>query len=111
MAMTTGAPLRQCRICQAQSAAQTVSAREMMFGTREAFAYWRCAPCGTLQIAGIPADPGRFYAASAYYSFNNSRAVPWHRNLLKRLAAASMVGHPQRYPRGYGPLARIRRGA
>jgi len=49
-----------CRICGADEVSERITAREMMFGTREAFEYFPCGSCGTLQVADIPEDLGRF---------------------------------------------------
>ena len=60
-----------CRICANAEGNRTFEAREMMYGTRETFAYFRCAGCGCLQIAEIPADLARFYPPD-YTSFKPS---------------------------------------
>jgi SAM-dependent methyltransferase len=49
-----------CRICGATEL-RRLEARELMFGTREAFDYLDCAACGCLQIAAIPDDLARHY--------------------------------------------------
>ena len=100
-----------CRICGAEEICERVTAREMMFGSREEFDYFRCASCGTLQIAEIPDDLGRSYESSVYYSFNNYTPDPLWKNLLKRWAAVGLVGNPSAYPHGNGIADRIRRGA
>ena len=84
-----------CRICGADKVSERITAREMMFGTREEFEYFCCGSCGTLQIADIPDDLGRFYASETYYSFNNRSEDPLWKNLLKRWAAVGLVGNPQ----------------
>jgi SAM-dependent methyltransferase len=73
-----------CRICGGAASAHHV-AREMMYGTREAFGYFECATCGCLQIDEIPADLVRHYP-KAYYSLvaGLPKAPSWKR----RLAAA-----------------------
>ncbi|MBW8890326.1 MAG: class I SAM-dependent methyltransferase [Fibrobacteres bacterium] len=43
----------------------------MMFGTREAFAYFECAACGCLQIAEIPENMARHYP-ERYYSYSST---------------------------------------
>ncbi|WP_259961875.1 class I SAM-dependent methyltransferase [Tsuneonella litorea] len=83
----------------------------MMFGTRERFAYFFCGDCGTFQIADFPDDMARFYSGGSYYSFNNRTRSPAWKRLLTRLAAAGMVGRPERYPAGTSIIDRIRRGA
>ena len=101
----------KCRICGSSDVAERVAVREMMFGTGEVFDYTRCGDCGTLQIAEIPDDLARHYAPGAYYSFNNAQREPRAKTWLKRVAARGMVGRPDAFPKGGGPLARIRRGA
>ncbi|MBH5323370.1 class I SAM-dependent methyltransferase [Aurantiacibacter sediminis] len=104
-------PPDACRICGAAEFDAPVLAREMMFGTREEFVYARCQSCSTLQIGQVPDDLGRFYAGSAYYSFNDRRTDPAWKRWLKRMATAGMIGRPEAYPTGSGPVDRIRRGA
>lgn len=60
-----------CRICGNTEDNRTYDVREMMFGTRETFAYFQCAKCGCLQIADIPTDMSPHYPDD-YYSFNLS---------------------------------------
>ena len=62
-------PFSPCPCCATTRVAVSWRAREMMFGTREAFDYLECAECGTLRIARIPNDLSAFYP-SAYYSFS-----------------------------------------
>lgn len=100
-----------CRICDAHEISERVTAREMMFGTREVFEYTRCGQCGTLQLVEIPADLGQYYSGESYYSFNNSAGEPRWKSWLKRWAARGMVGRPAAYPQGNGPLHRLRRAA
>ena len=59
----------QCRICAA-APAETFTAREMMFGDRDAFEYFVCSACGCVQIAEIPsaAELARHYRPDQYYS-------------------------------------------
>ena len=57
-----------CRICGSNAHRRTLTVREMMFGTREEFAYDECDGCDGLQIREIPSDLSRFYPAN-YYSF------------------------------------------
>jgi len=39
-----------CAICGENSGIEH-TLREMMFGTRDEFAYWECSACGCIQIA------------------------------------------------------------
>jgi len=57
-----------CGICGNADANRTYEAREMMFGTRQAYPYFQCASCGCLQIAEFPSDLSRHYP-SGYPSF------------------------------------------
>ncbi len=61
------APSRACRICGSHGAHPEFLVREMQFGTREEFTYFRCVKCGCLQIAEIPGDLSRHYPGD-YYS-------------------------------------------
>lgn len=56
-----------CRVCAGTHAVEWLRAREMMFGTREEFDYFRCGHCGCLQIASVPENMGDHYA-NGYYS-------------------------------------------
>lgn len=49
---------------------RVLSAREMMFGTREHFTYEECASCKTLHLLDPPSDMGRYYPADDYYSLH-----------------------------------------
>jgi len=56
----------QCRCCGHDCYADTLWAREMMYGTRERFQYDRCASCGSLQLRDVPEDLARFYLSDGY---------------------------------------------
>jgi len=58
-----------CRICGESFEMSPLQVPEMMFGTKESFTYTVCSHCGSLQIAEIPEDIGRYYSGAAYYSF------------------------------------------
>lgn len=75
-------PALRCRVCQGRSVLGRHSVREMMYGTREAFAYFQCADCLCLQIEQIPNDLARHYG-QGYYSYRRAaRPAHW----LKRWA-------------------------
>jgi SAM-dependent methyltransferase len=57
-----------CVVCEGTSGTPHIF-REMMFGTRDEFAYWECSGCGCLQIAEVPANLGVYYPDD-YYSFS-----------------------------------------
>lgn len=56
-----------CRLC-GNPTRPGLQAREMMFGSREPFAYGECTSCGCVQIAAYPADMARHYPPD-YYAF------------------------------------------
>lgn len=64
--------IRKCRICGLVSDHPTITAREMMFGTRRAFLYFQCKGCECLQISEIPENLDEFYPEN-YYSLSASR--------------------------------------
>jgi SAM-dependent methyltransferase len=64
-----------CPACRSREGFTVFGAREMMFGTREKFEYRNCVTCGSLHLATIPSDFGRFYPPD-YYSFGATRAAP-----------------------------------
>jgi SAM-dependent methyltransferase len=71
-----------CRVCGSRNRGQTLLVREMMFGTREPFAYDQCSSCESLQIAAIPNDAEMAAAYPAgYYSFRKGNSA----NILQRL--------------------------
>jgi SAM-dependent methyltransferase len=50
-----------CRVCDASGDHPRHLVREMMFGSREAFEYFECARCRSLQIVAVPSDLARHY--------------------------------------------------
>lgn len=78
-----------CRICANLEGNREHTAREMMFGTGEKFAYIECAACGTVQIAEVPEDLARHYPAN-YFSFDEGAEIDigtdWKRRLASRFA-------------------------
>jgi len=59
----------KCRICDNSKGHQTFQVREMMFGLKETFTYFKCPSCGCLQIAEFPTDMSKYYS-SGYYSYS-----------------------------------------
>lgn len=84
---------RACRICGDRSDHPQYPAREMQFGTREAFDYFECQACGCVQIDPIPEDLGRYYP-SGYFAFR-----PWTK--LSRDGFRKMVD-PRRVRHAFG---------
>jgi SAM-dependent methyltransferase len=61
-----------CRICNNSNANKTYIAREMMFGYRDEFEYFKCSNCDCLQIKEIPNNLSKYYPEH-YYSFTKPR--------------------------------------
>jgi SAM-dependent methyltransferase len=83
----------RCRICGNGESNTCFIAREMMFGTRDEFAYLECAACGCLQIIEMPADIGRYYPPD-YYSLSSRPRPGRLKHRLGRARAAQLRGHP-----------------
>lgn len=62
-----------CRICGARGDLTGYEFREMMFGTREVFAYFQCGACGCLQSVGWPEDMSGHYPADYYAHIRDER--------------------------------------
>lgn len=59
----------KCKVCGNTSDNIPYKVREMMFGTREEFNYFKCPVCGCLQMGKLPADLSKYYPDD-YYSFH-----------------------------------------
>lgn len=59
--------LYTCGVCGNDKNNVPFTAKEMMFGLRHTFDYFKCAQCGCLQIAAIPTDMNLYYPEN-YYS-------------------------------------------
>jgi SAM-dependent methyltransferase len=57
-----------CRICGNVKNNKSYTTREMMFGFRDTFEYYKCDRCGCLQIAHYPDNLSKYYPEN-YYSF------------------------------------------
>lgn len=71
-----------CKLCNSTNTDAPIVLREMMFGTRKEFEYFRCANCDTLQISQIPDDLSQYYPDN-YYSFSPKR--PSLKQRLRRM--------------------------
>lgn len=76
--------IKKCRICSNTDSNITYAAREMMFGTREVFEYFKCNECGCLQIANIPDNLGKYYPKD-YYSLNTEIKTRTHKPTARLL--------------------------
>lgn len=83
--------MTNCRICQSDQTRALVSAREMMFGRRDTFAYFECSACGCLQIESIPDDMSVHYPAE-YYSYAPAPRGGWLRFFLKAQHMRHAIG-------------------
>jgi len=93
--MTIALATDACQFC-GTSTANLVTAREMMYGTRERFTYSECAGCGCLRLLDIPADVSQYYP-SDYYSFSTPgirlHKSAFRRWLTERRNAGYLFGH------------------
>jgi 2-polyprenyl-3-methyl-5-hydroxy-6-metoxy-1,4-benzoquinol methylase len=55
-----------CPFCDSESRQQLIAEDRNRALSDERFPYWRCQSCGTVFIAEIPADLGRYYPKDAY---------------------------------------------
>lgn len=71
-----------CIICgHTHTSSEYLIVKEMMFGTRDAFPYFECSTCATVQIAKMPDDLSQYYP-KGYYSYH---ATPTLDSPLKRI--------------------------
>lgn len=56
--------LNNCRICESSKFAEVLEVKEMMFGTRKIYKYYKCSECGVLQIEEPVSDPELLYPQS-----------------------------------------------
>jgi SAM-dependent methyltransferase len=75
-----------CRVCDTYLEPK-YTFKEMMFGTREEFAYGECPNCGSIQIMEVPVDIDKHYPP--YYMSFNQPITPLKRlPFLKRLVGS-----------------------
>lgn len=91
-----------CRICGNANYNRSFTAREMMFGTREAFGYFECSGCGTIQIEQVP-DLARHYPDD-YLSLGEVDDLDLSRTLPRRMAARLAGSYLNK---GHGLLGRL----
>lgn len=73
-----------CRVCEDTDSHEVFRVREMMFGSREEFEYFKCRSCGCLQITQIPDDLSRYYPKN-YYSHQPATFVAREGYLRRKL--------------------------
>lgn len=93
----------RCRICDNQEGNVAYTAREMMLGLRQEFAYFRCAACGCLQIADFPAEMAAYYPPAYFRPERNDRlsAPAWAYTLFD--VPAIMQQMRRAFPPGAAP--------
>jgi SAM-dependent methyltransferase len=62
--------LNICKICGNEKNPEEYILKEMMFGTRDQFKYFKCSNCYCLQIKEFPQNIEKYYPPN-YYSFKN----------------------------------------
>jgi hypothetical protein len=77
-------PRHTCRICNTTDIHPIFVGREMMFGTREEFEYFKCNTCGCLQLTDIPKNLGKYYP-SDYTPHALPEATKQGRNWFTRI--------------------------
>ena len=73
----------KCRICGNESNTEEYVLKEMMFGTREEFEYFKCSNCGCLQIKSFPENIQDYYPHD-YLSFPEPNASSLKKYLMKK---------------------------
>ncbi|MDR1342869.1 MAG: class I SAM-dependent methyltransferase, partial [Prevotellaceae bacterium] len=103
----------KCKICGNAENNTPLKVREMMFGLREEFPYFRCADCGCLQIVEPPKDMEKYYDADKYYSYHmqvkTGKARDWLHRLLFFLFKCRLLPANLRYLRCFSALDIIRK--
>jgi 2-polyprenyl-3-methyl-5-hydroxy-6-metoxy-1,4-benzoquinol methylase len=95
----------QCKVCGNVVGNQPMTVREMMFGFRDEFLYFKCSACGCLQITEPPQDLAKYYPADKYYSYKMRGGSSKLKTLVKRLLTwgydSGLVPASFRYVRGF----------
>lgn len=76
-----------CRVCGESEVRAEHRVREAMFGTGEEFDYRECGACGSLSLAEIPGDLGRYYDGEDYYSFDEDFEARYRNPVKRKLRA------------------------
>jgi SAM-dependent methyltransferase len=89
MSSPASTPTPVCLACESPAAPRRFTAREMMFGLRQAFTYRECGECGSLQIEEIPANLAEYYGGGYYSLAEPRRREGW--KALRRAWARWLV--------------------
>ena len=79
----------KCNICANSHNNSIFIAKEMMFGYRDEFKYFKCAKCGCLQITEIPENLDKYY--SNYYSFNTNSKKKLRQRIMTIIYSNSIL--------------------
>jgi 2-polyprenyl-3-methyl-5-hydroxy-6-metoxy-1,4-benzoquinol methylase len=74
----------QCKVCDNTENSQVVVVREMMFGMRDEFRYFKCSSCGCLQIIEPPKDIVKYYPDELYHAHQPIESRKF-KNFVKRI--------------------------
>jgi SAM-dependent methyltransferase len=99
--------INKCRICGHDNKSELYVLREMMFGTREKFEYFKCEGCGCLQIKNFPENIQKYYPPDYFkfpsqtrsgikgYLFNKREQYLYRRNSILGKLLALTFGVPE----------------
>lgn len=82
-----------CPLCANVAGNSILHAREMMFGTHEAFDYGACASCESLWLLDVPEDLSPYYPPD-YYSYRHPKPPSTLRAYLRRAWARHHLTRP-----------------
>ena len=90
--MDTRSP--QCRVCGHVGVREWLHPREMMFGSKEQFSYFRCAYCDCLQLGEIPPNLDKYYP-NDYYAYQKPESAPpsWKTAIKRKLIYPRLTRH------------------
>ncbi|MGI8951472.1 MAG: class I SAM-dependent methyltransferase [Chitinophagaceae bacterium] len=80
----------KCAICCNKTNNETIFLKEMMFGFRDQFTYFKCSNCGCIQIAEVPNNLHKYYPQT-YYSFKKIQ-FPIKRSFFRKLQYKYIAG-------------------
>lgn len=83
-----------CRVCGSEDVEVWMHSKEMMFGLRESFSYFKCADCRCLQLEVVPGDLSKYYP-SDYYAFRQlpNTLISWRSRIKRKLISPMMSRH------------------
>ncbi len=81
--------MQTCRICLKTNNNEIFSCKEMFFGYRDTFIYFKCGNCGCLQIEEMPENISKYYPEN-YYSYHKSNSS-FIKNFFNRYRVRSSI--------------------